>query len=271
MPLARKEPGGGIEADPARARQVDFAPRVQVGEIFGCAGGAVERFHVGFELDQVAGCETRGESEIAQQHHEQPRRVATRSRLLSERLVRCLDARFHADQVRDIVLEFRVEIREEGDRRRVRADDGREVVLEIRADRLDDQIGREFERERRLVAERKTLGRGFEEKIERVDDRELRDEIDRDAQMIRRIRNEDAREPVRLRIGLPVQKVALGLDVETVGEDRRAAMRRRPKADHLRPELDPPIVSVPRGVVEGDPNAHLATCRRRAARAYRKR
>ncbi len=33
VPFAREQPGGGVEADPARARQIDLAPRVQVGEI----------------------------------------------------------------------------------------------------------------------------------------------------------------------------------------------------------------------------------------------
>ncbi len=64
--FAGEQAGGGIEADPAGAGQIDFGPRVEIGEVGGRAGGAFERLHVGRELDQIAGDEARGESEMAQ-------------------------------------------------------------------------------------------------------------------------------------------------------------------------------------------------------------
>ncbi len=62
MPLARQQAGGGIEPDPARAREVDLRPGMQVGEVGLRARRAVERFHVGGELDQVARDEARGQA-----------------------------------------------------------------------------------------------------------------------------------------------------------------------------------------------------------------
>jgi hypothetical protein len=41
--LAGEQPGRGVEPDPARARQVDLGPGVQVGEVVVGAGRPVER------------------------------------------------------------------------------------------------------------------------------------------------------------------------------------------------------------------------------------
>jgi hypothetical protein len=56
--LAGHQARGRVQADPAGAGQVDLAPGVQVGEVDLGARRAVERLHVGLELDQVAGDES---------------------------------------------------------------------------------------------------------------------------------------------------------------------------------------------------------------------
>ncbi len=76
MALAREQAGGRIEADPARARQIDFSPGVQVGKVVLGARRPVERFHVGLELDQVARHEPCREPEVAQDVNQKPARVA---------------------------------------------------------------------------------------------------------------------------------------------------------------------------------------------------
>ena len=88
VPFAGEQARGRIEADPAGAGQVDLAPRVQVGEVLLGARRAVERFDVGGQLDQVAGDEPRGEAEVAEQLHEQPRGVAAGARRQLERFLR---------------------------------------------------------------------------------------------------------------------------------------------------------------------------------------
>ena len=77
--FAGHEPERGVEPDPARTRQVDLGPRVQVGEVDIRAAGAVERLHVRLELNEVAGHEPRRETEMAEDLHEQPRAVAARA------------------------------------------------------------------------------------------------------------------------------------------------------------------------------------------------
>ena len=55
--LAGEQARRRIEPDPAGAGQVHLGPRVQVGEVALGARRAVERLHVGDELDQIAGNE----------------------------------------------------------------------------------------------------------------------------------------------------------------------------------------------------------------------
>jgi type IV secretory pathway TrbL component len=70
--FAGQQAGGRVQADPAGAGQVDLAPGVQVGEVDLGAAGAVERLHVGLQLDQVARHEARRQAQVAQQLHQQP-------------------------------------------------------------------------------------------------------------------------------------------------------------------------------------------------------
>ena len=79
MPFAGHEPRGRIEADPAGAGQIDLGPGMQIGEILLRPRGAVQRLHIGRELDQIAGDEARGEAEIAQDLHQQPGGIAARA------------------------------------------------------------------------------------------------------------------------------------------------------------------------------------------------
>jgi hypothetical protein len=51
--LAREEARGRVEADPPGAGEIDLTPGVEVDEVGLRAGGAVERLHVGDELDEV--------------------------------------------------------------------------------------------------------------------------------------------------------------------------------------------------------------------------
>ncbi len=73
--LTREQPRRRVQADPAGTRDVHLGPCVQIGEVGGRARRPVERLDVGRELDEVAGDEPRGQAELAQDRHEQPRRV----------------------------------------------------------------------------------------------------------------------------------------------------------------------------------------------------
>ena len=159
MALARKQARSRVEADPTGARQVDLAPRVQVGEIHFRAGRAIERFHIGFELDQVAGNEPRGEAKVPQQLHEQPAGVSARAARVGERRLRRLHAGLHANEVLDVVLQPLNQRNQEVDRRRRLPGNLREVLREQWCVLKLHHVRRQLVQEHRVfVGEREFFG-----------------------------------------------------------------------------------------------------------------
>ena len=124
-------------------------------------------------------------------------------------------------------------------------------------DRAEPAERRQLLVEQRVVAERPGLGFGLEEEVERIDRRHVGDEIDRDVEMRDALREHDAGEVVALRVLLPVDEMRLGLDVQRIGQDRRARVRRRAQADGLRSERDQPVVAIGRAVGQRDGEGHL--------------
>ena len=119
VPLAGQHARGDVEPDPAGARQIDFGPGVQVGEIVLDLARPFDRIDVGAQLDEIARDEARGEPEMAQRSAP----AATRSRGRIPRRSRSvssgrLDARLHADDVADLVAQLGVELDQEIDRAR---------------------------------------------------------------------------------------------------------------------------------------------------------
>ena len=102
MSFAREQTGGWVEADPTRAGQVNFCPRVQIREILFRAARAIERFHVRLELDQITADKARSQAKMPHQLHQQPRGVAARAAHLGERFLWRLHAGLHADGVLDV-------------------------------------------------------------------------------------------------------------------------------------------------------------------------
>ena len=78
--FAGQQARGRVQPDPAGAGQIDLAPGVQVGEVVLGARRAVERLHVGLQLDQVAGDEARRQAEVAQRPAPAASRCRGRSR-----------------------------------------------------------------------------------------------------------------------------------------------------------------------------------------------
>ncbi len=255
--LAGEQARGRIESDPAGARQIDFRPGMKVGEVVGRTLRPVERLLVGHQLDQVTGGEARGEAEMAQDGDQQPAGVAARALGQPERLLAGLHAGFHPHDVADLLLQPRVEADQEIDGARLaRAVDFGEPRLEQRTRRLDFAKCGDLLGERGIVAEGKGLAFRLEEEVERIDHRHVGDEIDGDLELRGLLREHQARQVIALRILLPVDEVILGLDLERVGEDRRAAVRGGTQAHDLRSERDRPVVGVGRPMMQRDVDAH---------------
>ena len=152
--------------------------------------------------------------------------------------------------------ELRVELDEKVDGALALARDRAQVFLEQRLAAEHDEVRREVALLRSLVGERECLRVGLEEEVERIEHRHLGDQIDLDAQLARLLREHEPGEVVRLRVLLPVDEVLGRRDLQRIGQDARAAMRRGPQAHDLRPERHAPVVAVVRDVIERDVNGH---------------
>jgi hypothetical protein len=82
------------------------------------------------------------------------------------------------------------------------------------------------------------------------------DQIHADVKMVYRIREHGARQVIAVRVLLPVEEKAVGLDLERVAQNRGAAVRRGPKPNDLRAHLDAAVVVVGRLVGQGDMQGH---------------
>ena len=117
----------------------------------------------------------------------------------------------------------------------------------------------QFIRQRRIIGERHMLRIRFEEKVERIIDRHLRNQVHFDFELARLFRHHQARQEVRLRILLPVEEMLLRCDPQGKAQDFRAAVRSRTEADDLRAKLDGAIVFIGSDVVEGYVDGHGGT------------
>jgi hypothetical protein len=107
-----------------------------------------------------------------------------------------------------------------------------------------------------LVVEGEVCGRLFDEEVERVDDREVGDEIDDNGEFARGLGEHETRKMISERILLPVDEVLGRRDRHRVGEDRRAAVRRRTQSHHVRGQCHCSVEAVGHAVLERDADAH---------------
>ncbi len=96
MPFTGEQPRRRIQPDPAGTGDIHLAPGVQIGEIRLRPGGPVQGFHIGGQLHQVAGDETRRQPQVAQDLHQQPAGVPARPVAPLQCLFRALHARLEA-------------------------------------------------------------------------------------------------------------------------------------------------------------------------------
>ena len=256
MPLAGQQARRGVEADPARPRQVDFGPGVQVGEIRFRPRRPVQGLNVRLQLDQIARHEARGIAQMAQDFDQQPARVAARSAAAGQGFLAGLHPRFHADQIFDFRLQALVQGDQIFDRAAFLLGQLVEPGLQQRPRRLGLQVGLKFFFQGRVIGEGQFLGIGFQKEVKGVLHRHVGDQIDRDLELLDRVRIDDAGLVIAVGVLLPIDEIALGLDLERIAEDRCAGVRGRAQADHLRAHLDLAVVDVGGPVVQGDMNAH---------------
>ena len=106
------------------------------------------------------------------------------------------------------VLKLAVEVAQEVDRDLRAPIDGLEIAREQRAWRLGFEIGAQLFLDDGIVGERPVLGFFGNEEVERIDDRHVGDEIDRDGEDIGFLGQYDARQKIAERILLPIDESA---------------------------------------------------------------
>src|SRR5437868_2816614 len=109
MPFPSQQARCWIEPDPSRPGQVNFAPRMQVGEVAFGTRRPVQRLLVRDELNQVTGRKARGEPKLTKDLHQQPSGVPTRAARMLQCLFRSLNAGLHSQEVSNVALELLVE------------------------------------------------------------------------------------------------------------------------------------------------------------------
>ena len=254
MALAAEEARGRVHPDPAGSGKIDLRPGVEIGEILVGPHRPLDRVDVCLQLDEIAGDESRREAEPAQNLYQEPGRVTAGTRTQRERFVRLLHARFQADDVSHHALEFGVERDEKIDRAVTPPRDLAHVFREQRTGRFGRQICREFGLQLLGIDEREFLGVGLDEKVERIDDGEFGRQIDLDLELAGLLGKHEARQPVTVRILLPVHEMLGWRDLERIAGDAGAAMRGGAKPDRLRPQRDRAVIYVMSEVMEADKN-----------------
>ena len=72
-------------------------------------------------------------------------------------------------------------------------------------------------------------------------------------------RKHEARQPIAVRVLLPVHEMLRRRHRQRVARNARAAMRRRPQPHDLRAKADRPVIGVTGGVMEPDEDRHAVT------------
>ena len=175
---------------------------------------------------------------------QQPRRIATRTGSDFQRVLRCLHTGLHANDVVDAVGDALIDRDDEVVGGHVLVGQGGQVLLQQRTSRLDGEVGRKIGLLLLLILEGYGLRVVGKKIVKRVKHRHLGDEIDLDLEFAGLLREHDTRQPVRLRILLPVDEMRLGRDPLRVGENAGTTVWRGTQPDDLRPKLDRLVVVV---------------------------
>jgi hypothetical protein len=146
MPLACEHSRCRIHRHPARTREICLGPGVQIDHVLRNALRPLDRLDIGDQLDRIAGDEPRGETEAAEQLHQQPGAIPARPAADLQRFFGLLHAAFHADDITDPLLDVAVDIDQIIDGPPAKALMAGDQRFEQRPLRFAIEIGREIAR-----------------------------------------------------------------------------------------------------------------------------
>src|SRR5262245_26646236 len=230
---------------------------MKVREIVARARGAIERFQIRFQLDQIPRYKACGETQPAKNLNKQPSRVPARSAREFQCLLGSLDARLHAYRVANLGLQTLVEVDE-------KICDPPFTKVNRRNECFKPWTGwHALQKWLEIFSLERSVLKGiflrirFEKKIERVDDRHVRNKTDFNGKPPGRFGKHKPRHKVAVRILLPIDEMVSRLDAERVTRHRRSGMRRRTQANDLRRKRDQPVIVIDGLVVKRDADSHV--------------
>jgi len=107
-----------------------------------------------------------------------------------------------------------------------------------------------------FVFERERLGRVLDEEVERIDHREVGNQVNGDIEDLGGLREHEPGHEVAEGVLLPVDEVIARLDLEAVREDRRARVRGGPQPHHVRVNGDGSIEAIGGAMLDADVDSH---------------
>jgi hypothetical protein len=130
---------------------------------------------------------------------------------------------------------------------------GDEIGDEL-AFRLRREIGGKIGSQVIRIRKGKFLGVRLDEEVERIDHRHVGGEIDLDTKFVGRLGKYETRQPIAVRVLLPIDEMFGWRNLQRIARDRGPAMRRRTEPDDLRPQRYRPVVLVGSYMMQRDEN-----------------
>ena len=194
---------------------------------------------------------------MPEQLHHQPARVPARATSQFQGLLRRLHTRLHADGVANIGLQPLVQCHQ-----KINGGLGRKVgCIHITLDQgrqfAAHQVRSQFCFLRFAVSKRESFGLRLQEKIEGIEHRHFGNQINRHLEFTRGFWKHQPRLVIGKRVLLPVGEVTARLDFERIRQNLRTAVRRWPQTDHLRSQLDRPVITVMGDMAERYMKGHV--------------
>ena len=212
------------------------------------------------KLNQVAGDKSRRNSKVAQTLHKQPRRVTTRSCVLLQRLLAALNSRLQPRCIPNFIPYPSIQVQQQIDSPALPARKTLKKCLQPRRKWFPSSIRLQIVGKRRRIRKRILLKSRFQEKIERIDRRQIRNQVHIHHEFVRLTLKNNARLAIVVGVQLPIQNVVGRNDIKAIAQNGRATMQCGAQLDNLWAKGDCFFIPVAGPVIQRNVCSHPPSC-----------